>query len=316
MSIITSQLPLARAGHQSLYSNGSLFVIGGQDGSNNLLSDIQSAKVNPDGTIGLWAPITGNLGIHTQGAMVIANGLVIISGGLSQVSPSNVYSNDLVIYALDTQLGLRFVQRLLMPVPCARHGMVVVGNYLYVLGGDTATNTQTAQIWKVLIDSTGIVGQWTQEAPLPQAMSGFTCLAVSNCIYTIGGISGTYDMNSWQGNVSTQGSITSWQAFADTGLIRTDYASANLPFGFAAASGHTAANTALSDVQLVTLSPSGGFNGTKTVAMLPASLNNASAATDGVNLYVTGGFVAGVAQSNAYTVSIDLGYSDPDTTSE
>ena len=121
-----------RAGHSCVVANGTLFLIGGQQGSNNnLLNDVWSTTNGVN-----WNLLTANAPFSTSQmqASVQANGHIWVVGGLSQGLPSSSPDQDDVWYSSN---GITWIQATgSAPFnPRDSHGCVSYLGKMWVLGG-------------------------------------------------------------------------------------------------------------------------------------------------------------------------------------
>lgn len=128
----TTSLPTVLSEHNSIVSNGYLYVIGGNDGT-GYLSTIRYARLNADGTIGSWN--TNSTGISVprgQFGNVVVNGKIYVMGG---GDASTHYT--LVEYAQlnsDGTIG-SFTTTTSLPRKRLLFGVVAVNGYIYAIGG-------------------------------------------------------------------------------------------------------------------------------------------------------------------------------------
>ena len=75
-----------------------------------------------------------------------------------------------------------------LPSPRQMYGCAVLGDYVYVLGGNT-TDGFVSEVLKAPVMSGGKLGQWsrTTSMPHPRAYIGNTTLALNDVIYVLGG---------------------------------------------------------------------------------------------------------------------------------
>jgi hypothetical protein len=78
----TRAFATARYGHQAVAYGGYLYVLGGNDGT-NYLSDVQSAPLNSDGTVGTWSATSSMNMPRANFVATAANGYLYTSGGVN-----------------------------------------------------------------------------------------------------------------------------------------------------------------------------------------------------------------------------------------
>jgi N-acetylneuraminic acid mutarotase len=136
----------ARSDHTSVVAGGYLYVMGGDDGANNLL-DVQFIALNPStgGTTGSWAysrELPQNMSYQTAFA---ANGYVYLMGGRS--TPTTCSANTYVA-SVNSTGTLSTWSQALNNFTTARFGAASAfyNGYYYVLGGDDCTNILSSNI--------------------------------------------------------------------------------------------------------------------------------------------------------------------------
>ena len=80
-----------------------------------------------------------------------------------------------------------------LPEARQMHGAAVVGNHLYVLGGNTLSKGYEASVMKAQILPDGNVQQWTKTTPMPQvrAYISNTTIVLNDVLYVLCGFDGT-----------------------------------------------------------------------------------------------------------------------------
>ena len=86
---------------------------------------------------------------------------------------------------------------------------VVVGNYMYIIGG--YTTTYSSAVFYAPISSNGVVGTWNPTTSLTNPTNAATAVVANGYIYEIGGGAGTLTANVYYATInSTTGVISSW----------------------------------------------------------------------------------------------------------
>ncbi len=133
----TTQLPSPRVGHTSIIFNGYLYVLGGNDGTNQL-SEALYAKINTDGSLDSWNYTTGFTTARSVFSCVTYNGYLYIMGGMDEALN---YLNDVQYVKInpDGSLGLWSYTTSLNS---ERRGFSTIVNngYMYILGGQSDTD--------------------------------------------------------------------------------------------------------------------------------------------------------------------------------
>jgi len=203
----TAAFASQRWGHQSVVANGYLYVIGGA-ASGPLLSEVQVAALQPDGSVGPWAATTSLPTGRYQAAAVAAGGRIYLVGG---GEPSSI--GDVLVAPLN-QNGAVGEWTATTGIPTARwnEALVIHGGYIYSIGG--ATNVEylsDVQFAPILPD--GTVGTWAATSALPSRRHG-RAVAWNGHLYLLG-VNGF-----WQGNLvdvvyasaNSDGTLGAWTA--------------------------------------------------------------------------------------------------------
>ncbi|MDE3090435.1 MAG: hypothetical protein KGJ80_13720, partial [Chloroflexota bacterium] len=178
-----------------------------------------------------------------------------------------------------------------LPITLTHHGMAVVNNYLYVMGGSYAL-VPTSTVFYAPINPDGSVGTWNRTQSLPDIRSDFGTVVVSGTIYVIGGGgAGDVPTNSvYYAKPSGGGTISSW--YTATAPLPTTLArhSAVADNGMIYIVGGYDGSTYYPDVYYA-IPTSGGdvTSWTKASTTLQQNLILASGVAFGGQLYVAGG---------------------------
>ena len=154
-------------------SLSTLYLIGGRSNTSGAAGEGQAylnvvyADINADGSLSGWALSDGNLPVplHGHGALVVGNDEILISGGRTSLQNPDPGVQESVKAALMDPTNSRF--RLFdwcqgdtgcqigawqtgaqLPETRSYHGMVQVGDWIYVLGGSNASNQATSTIYR------------------------------------------------------------------------------------------------------------------------------------------------------------------------
>jgi N-acetylneuraminic acid mutarotase len=174
-------LPAGTYGNTSVIANGYVYVIGGNNGSQNL-SSVYYAKLNSDGSTGSWNTNTKSLPSNLRYlSSVIANGYVYIYGG--QVS--SVYYAKL---NSDGSVNTWQTNSNSLPIATQLASSVVSNGYVYVLGGGDGGSSRHSAVYYAKLNSDGSTGTWnTNSNYLPILTEGNSSVIANGYIYVIGG---------------------------------------------------------------------------------------------------------------------------------
>lgn len=88
---------------------------------------------------------------------------------------------------------------------------VVVGNWLYVLGGRNSSGNPVDTVRRARINNDGSLEEWQSTGVLPKGLYGHSAVAVNNRIYVIGGYSNAYERACYVATVtSPDGELSDW----------------------------------------------------------------------------------------------------------
>lgn len=176
----TTPLPAALDQHASAAGGGFVFVTGGVlQGDGGISGDVLSAPQNADGTLGAWsteagqATTPGALARFRHGAATYKGNLLVV-GGLNDTG----FLSDVQVapIAADGSVG-PFSPTVSFPAAGRQDfGCIVVGDTLYVLGGDSGNDggmPYDDDVWYAKLDGMGNITQWKQGPPLPTGLAYF-----------------------------------------------------------------------------------------------------------------------------------------------
>ncbi|HEV7454274.1 MAG TPA: hypothetical protein VGO07_03365 [Candidatus Saccharimonadales bacterium] len=209
----------AMGGTLAAMNDGYMYVEGGCNTLNasqtctatgNIQSDIEVAQINADGTLGAWSSIATTIASRQQvgGSLQFWRGAIYVFAGCSVMSTSAVQCTT----ALNTQVYDSIATPgQLGPLHTAtslntgiyEFGSVVVGGYIYVIGGcksvDTGTTNgcqngggvDTSNVTSyALISADGSLGSWTDSTFTLNGVTGLAAFGVATYngyIYLTGG---------------------------------------------------------------------------------------------------------------------------------
>jgi len=177
-------LPDSFFGSSSVVANGYIYEIGGFNGS--YTSAVYYAKVNADGSVGVWQTANALPATRERSATVTANGYVYAIGGYSSGNQSTVYYATL---NPDGSIGAWQTAGNALPGARGEATAFVASGYVYIIGGyDGSGNTQST-VYFAKLNSDGTVGQWqTASNPLTAARASATSVALNGYVYELGGM--------------------------------------------------------------------------------------------------------------------------------
>ncbi len=228
----TNALPVGLSGHvlafaqlEGAATTRATYVIGGGDNSNAPVTSVYLATVGGSGTLSSWSTTTVLPKALAFSAAVVATpansratatGWLYVIGGATDSGgqPSTtVYRGAL---AQDGTVS-SWAETTALPVPLHSMGAVIFNGSLYVAGGSTTGNAPVATVYRSRIDTSGALGAWQTEAPLPFARAHAGLGAFGGYLFTFGGDSGAVAPNAGTLSTSAIADVASAQIDLRTG---------------------------------------------------------------------------------------------------
>lgn len=211
----------ARQGPGVVTANGYIYAIAGLDTGSVQTSTVQYAKLNADGSTGIWATTNALPVIRQGGAATVANGYVYYVGGF--ISNGNTFTTTVQYAKLnkDGTTGTWSCQGTSAATSCgggtipnanvlntgrsSAGGMAAVLNgYIYILGGEISPGaTFTTAIEYAALNSDGTTGTWTTNTSvLPGARGDAGAITSNGYVYFIGGDNGSAQSSVYHASTS------------------------------------------------------------------------------------------------------------------
>ena len=142
-------LTTERRGHSLAIVGDWVYVIGGADAEDHALGSVERARIRADGTLDRFAPVPGVvLGTARHGhSNAVVGGWLYVIGGENGEPLGSV---ERAAIGAGGELGPFSAASITLSAARRAHGTVVLGNFLYVLGGrsDHPLNTiERAELW-------------------------------------------------------------------------------------------------------------------------------------------------------------------------
>ena len=184
----------ARRYVQANYFNGKIYISGGMNASNTILSDIEYAQVNDNHTLGSWvdSPVSLTTARAAAGS-VIVNGFLVQVDGCTAVSTNcTAFTNNTEVVPLNNggsgvAVKATVDANQLVPLSCGSctryagptisnrtdYQMLALNGYLYVIGGcndydpgQTVCSNPLTDVQYSKINTDGSLGAWAQTGAL------------------------------------------------------------------------------------------------------------------------------------------------------
>ncbi len=211
----------ARYVHAMVTWNNYLYVLGGEDTS-GLLTSIERAVVNKDGSLGDWQ-LVGHLSSARSGhKAVMVNGRLYVVGGYDG---SKVL--DTVEYAAINTDGTLGAWQSAKPLTTARmHLGVTAGNgYIYAIGGQNTAVLRSVEYAPILAD--GSLGDWQATYDLQTPRTNMDAVMTGGYIYVPTGQNATGKPSTVEfAAIQANGSVAAWSHLTANVVSARAYAAA------------------------------------------------------------------------------------------
>jgi hypothetical protein len=212
-------LPAPRTDGAAVQAGTKLLYIGGSDGS-TASADVYTAEVVPVGNFDKWQKGPALPAPRTDAAVAFLGGSIYVVGGTDDkgapttstyVLTPDLTTGDLGTWKTATDLKAK------VDLPEARTGgqLVALADGLLFAGGATKDGPSD-KVWKAVLDRTGKLGEWKEQAKLAKPVSDAAALLNGDYVWLVGGKSGNGAVGSVQrGKVESsgdkQGQVTAWE---------------------------------------------------------------------------------------------------------
>lgn len=188
----TVNLPVNLYSFKSLVLSNKLYVIGGQSTNTTFSNQIYTTTVNSDGLIS--SPLTSAGTIPTaisDFSVVTTCNKVFLFGGKTfpSANTTNIYSAEI---NSDGSLSTFITEQITLPKDLHGHESVLVGSYLYIIGGYSFNDGSTSNaVYRCKMSKLGELTDFTLYGYLPVGLTKFEVVTTYNKMYIIGGNNGT-----------------------------------------------------------------------------------------------------------------------------
>lgn len=210
----TTALPYSLASHVAFGYNWKLFVHNGSASTGNSHNQIISSTLNSNGTMSSWSTNAFSPTALIWHSLIRKDNNIYILGGKEENPGSSLNYVNKVFRGDVNNLN---VWNPTTPLPnnLSNAGAVVVGNWIYFMGG--RNNSGTSQgIYYAPINPDGTLGAWiTSSTTLPTAKHSFGVVSYNNHIIIVGGVTGSVTNKVYKTTVNpADGSISPWTEIA------------------------------------------------------------------------------------------------------
>lgn len=258
------------------------------DGQSATLEDAFTVLLSNDGSLDLWqemAPMTTPraylTAIAVQGFLYALGGYNY-SGYLSSVERAAINS-DGSLSAWEAVAS--------MTTPRWRPGAVVVGNYIYVLGGSSTGGGPLDSVERAQVNPDGSLGPWQAMTSMTTQRHEPAAVAAGGYIYVLGGSNSSGFLNSVErAKVNHDGSLGSWQMASSMITARRGLAAVSVGGYVYALGGYDVHSSPLNSVERAAINPDGSLGPWQSVTPMNKQRYGPAAVSARGYLYALGGW--------------------------
>ena len=299
-----TKMQIPRWYHASTTANNILYVLGGT-GTGGVRGDVEMATINPDRTLSDWR-FTTPMNINRLLFAAVTNGKYIYAIGGMGNSGAVLDTVEVTNINPGGELG-EWQQTTPLPQPRCLHAAVIIGDFIYVLGGhlyDASPNYITKTVLKARINSDGTLSEWSYLPEMNEARSQFSGISIGNKVFAIGGKDpDSIMMSSVEfATVSNEGDLGPWNLTTPLPEPLISAAVASNGARLTLIGGMNEYNVYLNTVVIGLVNDDGSNINWIYGSSLPETLYSASAISDVSMIYVTGGYMGGALVTNKVLV--------------
>ena len=233
-AVTDTLLATPRSGHTCLVVGNALYVIGGT-GPAGALKSVERAVIQADGSLGSFALVdnavltTARTG-HTTA--IVGSSIYVIGG--AQSDGTKLGSIERASIQPDGSLGpFAIVPEVALATPHSDHATEVIGNALYILGGDVGRGVTLGDVERFAIKPDGSLGPFPAGSGVRLATprSGHRSTVLGNALYVLGGFTSTGSSSSVErAPIAPDGSLGPFATLSGVALsaMRTGHALATV----------------------------------------------------------------------------------------
>ena len=203
-----TNLPVTLSYTQAIVTNSRVYLIGGLSGS-TYTSNVYTAPINSDGTLGTWTTGTSLPSTHYGCNTLVTKNRVYLLGGYDGSNYSSIVHTAPI--NADGTLGT-WTTGTSLPGALGLSGVVVTNDRVYLLGGYN-NSAYVSTVYTAPINTDGTLGTWTIGTNIPLAMTS-RVITTKNRVYLLGGysINLTYYANVYTAPINADGTLGTWTA--------------------------------------------------------------------------------------------------------
>ena len=204
-----TRLPRAVDGQMVVAYNGALYVAGGYASGNQIQDTVFIARVPGHAGTGDWTSLSP-FATPRSGLASVTNGrFAWVIGGLG----TGVVYDDVQVAPINPD-GTLGAWRLTTPLPSPRHehSAVVVGDRIYVTGGQTSGSVELDEVLSATIQPDGSLGPWVNEERFSGPRRAHASVGTGGYLYVIGGDAASTLADVQRAPILSNGSLGPWSA--------------------------------------------------------------------------------------------------------
>jgi hypothetical protein len=211
-------LPAARTDGSVAQAGTQILYIGGSDGS-AATDTTYVAAMSGTGNFDAWKPGPALPEARSNAAAAFAGGKIYVAGGLG---PDKGPTSTVYVLSPDAAAGTLgewdAPEALALPEPRSGAVLVAAADGLILLGGTADGTTPANTVWKATFDAKGVLGAWTPQAPLYEAVTDAAAALVGDYLWVYGGTAASGPTTTVQrGELQTVNAVSSVVRFGITG---------------------------------------------------------------------------------------------------
>ena len=189
-------VPQARDHHvvfNAHVGRSDVLYAGGGTNYRELYDAVQRSVIGADGLPGPWTattalphPLAGASAVAARGYVVLTGGQVAANGNLRALT--RVAETYTAPITADGSLGA-WTPGPALPAPRFHHPSVYHDGWVYVVGGQGATEAETG-VFAARLGADGTLGPWQTLRPLPEPRSHHAVVVDRDALYVVGGLGG------------------------------------------------------------------------------------------------------------------------------
>jgi N-acetylneuraminic acid mutarotase len=203
-----------RGGGCMVQQGGYLYYMGGEDNAGNGTATILYSQIGANGVPGAWAQSTNGLpAVRSWHGCSTFGDRIYVTGGLDStgIEQTSVYYSPLLTSG--GNIASTWSTATSFTGTRGHHTTVIIGGYLFVMGGDDGS-TAYKDVQSIAIDpSTGNTsGSWQYSREMPQGVSYQSVVAANGYIYLFGGRTAATSCiaNTYIASVNSSGRLSGW----------------------------------------------------------------------------------------------------------